>query len=107
MQLVDDPLVPAIARAVESSDKTAANSNPVLFVQACVQNSYRFFSGKCLFAPSGDVQAKLLIVQYPLLGFTRVRAMPVLSRRSMSTAEFVDREIDGNGVVIFSKSYCP
>ncbi|CAM9237673.1 unnamed protein product [Ascophyllum nodosum] len=26
---------------------------------------------------------------------------------SMSATEFVDKEVEGNGVVIFSKSYCP
>lgn len=27
--------------------------------------------------------------------------------RSMSAAEFVDKEVEANNVVIFSKSYCP
>ena len=29
------------------------------------------------------------------------------AHRSMNSVEFVEKEIEGNGIVIFSKSYCP
>ncbi|CAM9260923.1 unnamed protein product [Sphacelaria rigidula] len=38
---------------------------------------------------------------------TARRAEAKFSTTSMTSAEFVDKEISGNDVVIFSKSYCP
>lgn len=32
---------------------------------------------------------------------------PLPDNRSMNTVDFVEKEIEGNNVVVFSKSYCP
>ncbi|CAM9726559.1 unnamed protein product [Ectocarpus sp. 13 AM-2016] len=44
---------------------------------------------------------------YLLCRSTRVACRPRLLARSMNSVDFVEKEIDSNNVVVFSKSYCP